>query len=79
MAKLSYNVNNPFEGELLFVLKDEKLAEEFKRDIETLKEELQKSKFQLKDVKFATAQNVEELFVIDMADKEYSNFVKLYL
>ncbi len=79
LAKLSYNINNPFEGELLFVLKNEKLAEEFKRDIEILKEELQKSKFQLKDVKFATAQNVEELFVIDMADKEYSNFVKLYL
>ena len=79
LVKLSYNLNNPFQGELLFILKDEKLAEEFKKDIEILKEELKKSKFQVKDVKFAVAPNVEELFVIDMADKEYSNFVKLYL
>ena len=79
LVKLSYNGNNPFKGELLFVVKDPSLLRRFKEHIGELKEELQKLNFTLEDVKFATAPNVEELFILDMADKEYSNFVKLYL
>ena len=79
MVRLSYNEGNPFKGELLFVVKDPSLLERLKKHIEELKGELQKLNFTLEDVKFATAQNVEELFILDMADKEHSNFVKLYL
>ncbi|RTZ60104.1 MAG: hypothetical protein DSZ31_02645 [Gammaproteobacteria bacterium] len=79
LVKLSYMESNPWQGELLFVLKDEKTLERFKRDIETLKRELQEVYFRVLNVKFATAGNTEELFILDMADKEHSNFVKLYL
>jgi len=79
LVKLSYDVNNPFEGKLLFVLKDENLVNPFKEDIENLKKDLERSHFRVKDLKFAVASNVEELFILDMANKEYSNFVKLYL
>ena len=79
IAKLSYSESNPYSGELLFVLKDERLIPLFQRDIEELKRELKESHFTLTDVKFATAPNTEELFILDMADKEHSNFVKLYL
>jgi hypothetical protein len=79
LVKLSYMESNPWQGELLFVLKDEKTLERFKKHIEELKGELEKIHFHLLSVKFATAPNVEELFILDMADKEHSNFVKLYL
>jgi len=79
LVKLSYTEGNPWQGELLFVLKDEKTLERFKKHIEELKEELEKVHFRLLDVKFATAPNTEELFILDMADREHSNFMKLYL
>ena len=79
LVKLSYTEANPWQGELLFVLKDEKTLERFKGDTETLKKDLQEVHFNVVDVKFATAVNTEELFILDMADKESSNFMKLYL
>jgi len=79
LIKLSYKENNPFQGELLMVFKDERTLERFKKHIEELKKELESCQFSLKDVKFAVAPNVEELFILDMADKEYSNFLEIFI
>ncbi len=79
LVKLSYTVQNPWQGELLMVFKDEGTLERFRSHAEELKEELKKVYFTPTTIKFATAKNPEELFILDMADKEHSNFLKIYL
>ena len=79
LVKLSYLQSNPWQGELLFVFKDERTLNRFKTHIEELKKELQEVYFTVTDTKFAVASNPEELFILDMADKEHSNFLKMYL
>ena len=79
MVKLSYAESNPYQGELLFVLKEESLIPTFRNSVEELKKQLKEVYFTVTDVKFVQAPNTEELFILDMADKEHSNFIKIYL
>jgi len=79
LIRLSYLETNPWQGELLFVLKDENILRTFQKHIEELKKELKKLHFRVTDIKFNIATNLEELFILDMADKDHSNFLEIYL
>jgi hypothetical protein len=79
LVKLTYRDTNPWQGEILFVVNDEGILRNLNKNIDELKKELEKIHFTPTEIKFAAAPNVEELFILDMADKEHSNFMKLYL
>ena len=79
LVKITYRDTNPWQGEILFVVNDEHILKRLEAHKEELKRELEKIHFNPTEIKFASAQNVEELFILDMADKEHSNFVKIYL
>jgi hypothetical protein len=79
LIKLTFPPGDTWNADLLIVTKNEPLLYKLKRHVNELIKDLQDSYINLRSVNYGVAQNVEELFILDMADKEHSNFIKIYL
>jgi hypothetical protein len=79
LVKITYTDLKPIETTLFFVLKNTRLKEKFQSNIDELKKELEKLNLKVEKVEFSVAPNVEELFILDMAETDKEQFLKLYL
>jgi hypothetical protein len=53
--------------------------EKIRSEIDQLKKELQQLNLKVENIDFSVAPNVEELFILDMADSDKEQFMKMYL
>ncbi len=79
LIKLSFTAGDNWNADLLIVAKNEAVLSTLKRHMNELVKALKDSYINLRSINYGLAQNVEELFILDMADKEHSNFLKIYL
>jgi len=79
LIKLSFQEGDNWNADLLIVAKSRTLLQKLKQHINELIKDLKDTYINLRSINYGVAQNVEELFILDMADREHSNFLKIYL
>jgi hypothetical protein len=79
LVKITYTESRPIELNLFFILKNKQTMEKIRSEIDQLKKELQQLNLKVENIDFSVAPNVEELFILDMADSDKEQFMKMYL
>ena len=77
LIKLTYSPVNKLT--VLTIFRSMEILEKYKKSFPSLLKELQNMGFEILDFKVSLASNLEELFILDMAQNTNTNFINIYL
>jgi hypothetical protein len=77
LIKLTYSPVNKLT--VLTIFRSMEILEKYKKSFPSLLKELQNMGFEILDFKVSLASNLEELFILDMAQNTNTNFINTYL